>query len=152
MVNEEPGTRNRPAKPAIASYVSDFLKPDMLHIHRQITGLQAVTPWVLTQKRENAAQFPFRRSGSLCCRSPRLRWWRRFVSKQIKREPWQIFRWVARRHQLLELTRAEAKLLHVYFGPYRGASPAIDQGVSASRCCILSWGRMPEWTCRGPHI
>ena len=84
MVNQEPRTKDRQTKPAVASYVSDFLKPDMLHIHRQITGLQAVTPWVLTHKRENAAQFPFPEKRLIVLPKPRMRWWRRFIAKQIK--------------------------------------------------------------------
>ncbi len=115
MLNEEPRTWNRPTKPVVASYVSDFLKPDMLHVHRQITGLQAVTPWVLTHKRENAAQFPFPEKRLIVLPKSRLRWWRRLVAKQIKREPWQLYRWELRQ-SLLALTRAEAKVLHVYFG------------------------------------
>ncbi len=87
----------------------------MQHIHRQITGLEAVTPWVLTHRRENAAQFPFPEKRIIVLPKPRLRWWRRFVARQVRREPWQIFRWELR-HALLELTRAEAKVLHVYFG------------------------------------
>ncbi len=102
-------------KPAIASYVSDFLKPDMLHVFRQITGQREVTPWVLTHKRENEDLFPFPNKRLIVLPKPRLRWWRRFVSKHVKREPWTLFRWELR-HALLELTRAEAKLLHIYFG------------------------------------
>jgi len=101
--------------PVVASYVSDFLKPDMLHIHRQITGLQSMTPWVLTHKRENAPQFPFPEKRLIVLPKSRMRWWRRFVANQVRREPWQLFRWELR-HALLELTRAEAKVLHVYFG------------------------------------
>lgn len=101
--------------PCIASYVSDFLKPDMLHVFRQITGLREVTPWVLTHKRENEERFPFPSKRLIVLPKPRLRWWRRLVSKHIKREPWTLFRWELR-HALLELTRAEAKLLHIYFG------------------------------------
>ncbi|MCE9520744.1 MAG: glycosyltransferase [Verrucomicrobia bacterium] len=115
MANEETGTKHPESKPVVASYVSDFLKPDMLHVHRQITGLQAVKPWVLTHKRENTAQFPFPDKRLIVLPKPRLRWWRRWVSKHVKREPWQLFRWELR-HALLELTRAEAKVLHVYFG------------------------------------
>ena len=102
-------------KPAVASYVSDFLKPDMLHVFRQVTGLRQVTPWVLTHKRENAARFPFPEKRLIVLPKPRLRWWRRFVSKQIRREPWQLFRWELR-NMILELTRTEAKVLHIYFG------------------------------------
>src|SRR5882757_8000343 len=74
-------------KPPVASYVSDFLKPDMLHIYRQITGLQAVTPWVLTHKQENAGQFPFPEKRLIVLPKPRLRAWRRFVARQIRRAP-----------------------------------------------------------------
>lgn len=87
----------------------------MLHVFRQITGQQAVTSWVLTHKRENEDRFPFPNKRLIVLPKPRLRWWRRFVSNHIKREPWTLFRWELR-HALLELTRAEAKLLHIYFG------------------------------------
>ena len=100
---------------SVASYVSDFLKPDMLHVFRQITGQREVTPWVLTHKRENEDRFPFPNKRLIVLPKPRLRWWRRFVSKHIKHEPWTLFRWELR-HALLELTRAEAKVLHIYFG------------------------------------
>lgn len=100
----------------MASYVSDFVKPDMLHVYRQITGQQqGVTPWVFTHKREGEAQFPFPGKRLVVLPKPRLRWWRRFVSRNIQKEPWQLYRWELR-HALLELTRADARLLHVYFG------------------------------------
>jgi glycosyltransferase involved in cell wall biosynthesis len=104
-----------PPKPSVASYVSDFLKPDMLHVYRQITGLQAMTPWVLTHKREHAGQFPFPQKHLIVLPRPRLRAWRRFVARQIRHAPWQIYRWELRR-MLLELTRTDAKVLHIYFG------------------------------------
>lgn len=102
-------------KPVIASYVSDFLKADMLHVYRQITGQQKVQPWVFTHKRENAAQFPFPERRLVVLPKPRLRWWRRLVSRHIRHAPWRIYRWELR-HALLELTRSEARVLHIYFG------------------------------------
>jgi colanic acid/amylovoran biosynthesis glycosyltransferase len=102
-------------KPVVASYVSDFLKPDMLHVYRQITGLQRLDPWVLTHRRECADRFPFPAKRLVVLPKPRLRWWRRFVHKHISRTPWQIYRWELRR-MLMEMSRAEARLLHVYFG------------------------------------
>ena len=36
-----------------------FLKPEMLHIYRQITSLRRIRPVVIAQKRENAERFPF---------------------------------------------------------------------------------------------
>ncbi|HSI63792.1 MAG TPA: colanic acid biosynthesis glycosyltransferase WcaL, partial [Candidatus Saccharimonadia bacterium] len=105
----------RSTKPVVASYVSDFVKPDMLHVYRQITGQQRVTPWVFTHKREGEDRFPFQKKRLVVLPKPRLRWWRRFVSKNIQKAPWQLYRWELR-HALLELTRADARLLHVYFG------------------------------------
>lgn len=104
-----------PKKPVVASYVSDFLKPDMLHVYRQITGLTAVEPWVFTHKRENEARFPFPKKRLTVLPKPRLRWWRRWVHKNVKKAPWQLYTWEVR-HALLELQRAEARLLHIYFG------------------------------------
>ncbi len=45
--------------PTVACYCQDFLKPDMQHVHRQIMSLSRWQPAVITQKRENAEQFPF---------------------------------------------------------------------------------------------
>jgi len=45
--------------PVVAFYCATFLKPEMLHIYRQITGLRRVRPVVIAQKRENADRFPF---------------------------------------------------------------------------------------------
>lgn len=104
-----------PKKPVVASYVSDFLKSDMLHVYRQIHGQQTVEPWVFTHKRECEDQFPFPKKRLTVLPKPRLRWWRRFVHKHLKQTPWQLFRWELQ-HALLELTRAEARVLHIYFG------------------------------------
>jgi colanic acid/amylovoran biosynthesis glycosyltransferase len=102
-------------KPVVASYVSDFLKPDMHHVYRQIAGQQRVLPWVFTHKRENAAQFPFPEKRLVVLPKPGLRWWRRFVSRRIQHAPWRIYRWELHR-AILELTRSEARVLHIYFG------------------------------------
>lgn len=102
-------------KPVVASYVSDFLKPDMWHVYRQISGQKNVEPWVFTHKREGANQFPFPEKRLVVLPKPRLRWWRRLVHKHFIKSPWQLYRWELR-HLLLELKRADAKVLHVYFG------------------------------------
>ena len=36
----------------MAIFCATFLRPEMLHIHRQISGLKNFTPLVITQKRE----------------------------------------------------------------------------------------------------
>ena len=115
MATPELKTRKQESKPVVASHVANFLKPDMLHIYRQVTGLKAVTPWVLTHKLEKHAGFPFPEKRIVELPRPRLRWWRRLIQQRIKRVPWELFRWELR-HMLLELTRIEARVLHVYFG------------------------------------
>ena len=49
------------ARPVVACYCATFLKPEMLHIYRQITSLRRVEPFVIARKREEAARYPFDR-------------------------------------------------------------------------------------------
>ena len=51
------------ATPVVACYCATFLKPEMLHIYRQITSLKRVSPFVIAQKREEAVQQSFKRAG-----------------------------------------------------------------------------------------
>ena len=41
-----------PIDGAVALFCATFLRPEMLHIHRQISGLKNFSPVVITQKRE----------------------------------------------------------------------------------------------------
>jgi len=43
----------------IASYCSSFLKPEMLHIYRQVKALRGVDTFVVTKEVQNAERFPF---------------------------------------------------------------------------------------------
>lgn len=99
--------------PVVASYCATFLKPEMLHIYRQITGLKRVTPVVLTQKRENASRFPFERIDIV--RKPARHFVRRFWFRQVRNLPWQISSSESRRLTSL-LEKSNARLLHIYFG------------------------------------
>jgi glycosyltransferase involved in cell wall biosynthesis len=97
----------------VASYCATFLKPEMLHIYRQITSLRRVRPVVIAQKRENADRFPFQEIHVV--KKPTLHFLRRIWFKQIADRPWQI--------SLAEvdaiectLTESNAHLLHIYFG------------------------------------
>jgi colanic acid/amylovoran biosynthesis glycosyltransferase len=99
--------------PVAAQYVVTFLKPEMLHLYRQITALRAFRPVVFCQKRENAAQFPF--DPIVVLPKPRTHQLRRFVQKTLLRQPITIYRSEARRI-LDALHRAKARVLHVYFG------------------------------------
>jgi colanic acid/amylovoran biosynthesis glycosyltransferase len=100
-------------RPVVACYCATFLKPEMLHIYRQITSLTRVLPVVIAQKREEARRFPFERITVVG--KPALHFARRFWFKQVRAAPWQISRGeVSALIGVLE--GAQAKLLHIYFG------------------------------------
>jgi colanic acid/amylovoran biosynthesis glycosyltransferase len=99
--------------PVVACYCATFLKPEMLHIYRQITALERVSPIVIAQKRENAARFPFDNIDILP--KPPLHFLRRFWFRQLRDAPWQISGGELR--ALLDvLRRTDACVLHIYFG------------------------------------
>ncbi len=104
---------SRPAAPVAAQYVVTFLKPEMLHVYRQITSLRAFRPVVFCQKREHAAEFPF--DPLVVLPKPRTHQLRRFVQKTLLRRPITIYRSEARRI-LAALHAHEAQVLHIYFG------------------------------------
>jgi len=45
--------------PTVASYCTTFLKPEMRHIYRQVTGLQRWKTFILTRERDQAELYPF---------------------------------------------------------------------------------------------
>jgi len=97
----------------VASYCATFLKPEMLHIYRQITSLRRVRPVVIAQKRENADRFPFQNIRVV--QKPALHFLRRTWFKQIADRPWQISPAQVRATGRA-LTESNAELLHIYFG------------------------------------
>ena len=99
--------------PVVASYCATFLKPEMLHIYRQITALRRFRPVVITQKREEAERFPF--DDITIVPKPSTHFLRRIWFRQIRDVPWTISpRETAMLIRVLEAKRAD--LLHVYFG------------------------------------
>ena len=42
----------------VASYCTTFLKPEMLHIYRQITGLQRYDTFVICKERQSEDLYP----------------------------------------------------------------------------------------------
>ncbi|MDB6149194.1 MAG: hypothetical protein JWQ44_642 [Chthoniobacter sp.] len=99
--------------PVAAQYVVTFLKPEMLHLYRQITALRAYRPVVFCQKREQPDAFPF--SPIVLLPKPRSHSLRRVWQKQILGQPITIYRSEARRI-LGALHAAQARVLHIYFG------------------------------------
>lgn len=99
--------------PVVACYCATFLKPEMLHIYRQITTLRRVKPFVIAQKREEAARYPF--EDVVVTGKPPAHFLRRFWFKQLRDAPWQISAGEARALKDI-LARVKAELLHIYFG------------------------------------
>lgn len=101
------------AKPVVACYCATFLKPEMLHIYRQITSLRRVAPFVIAEKREEAGRFPFEPVAVVG--KPATHFARRFWFREVRDAPWQISPAQVRKLTRI-LTKAKAELLHVYFG------------------------------------
>jgi colanic acid/amylovoran biosynthesis glycosyltransferase len=101
------------SRPIVGFYCATFLKPEMRHIYRQITGLRKVQPVVVAQKRENPETFPFDKIDLVG--KPAFHFLRRFWFRQICNKPWQISR-----GELAVITgvlnRENAQLLHIFFG------------------------------------
>jgi colanic acid/amylovoran biosynthesis glycosyltransferase len=101
------------SRPVIACYYATFLKPEMLHIYRQIVALKRCAPIVIAQKREQAERYPFEPIHILP--KPATHFLRRFWFRQLRDMPWQLS--AVELHALLGvLDRTSARLLHIYFG------------------------------------
>ena len=101
------------SRPVIACYCATFLKPEMLHIYRQITGLKRCASVVIAQKRENSERYPFEPVHLVP--KPRTHVLRRFWFRRLRDQPWQISD--AELSELLSvLSETRARLLHIYFG------------------------------------
>ena len=85
----------------------------MLHIYRQITGLQRLQPIVIAQKRENSEKFPFEKIDIV--EKPASHFLRRFWFRQICNKPWQLSASEVEAMTAV-LTRENAQLLHIFFG------------------------------------
>ncbi|MFZ1221484.1 MAG: glycosyltransferase [Chthoniobacterales bacterium] len=99
--------------PVVACYCATFLKPEMLHIYRQITSLRRVEPFVIARKREEAERYPFDRLAIV--ERPALHFARRFWFRQVRDAPWEMSPGEVRKLMGV-LERANAQLLHIYFG------------------------------------
>ena len=85
----------------------------MLHIYRQLTGLERCIPVVIAQKREQAGRYPFDQIHMVP--KPATHFLRRFWFRQLRDMPWQISETELRALVNL-LTVIDARLLHIYFG------------------------------------
>lgn len=102
--------------PTVASYCTTFLKPEMQHIYRQITGVRdsgRVRSFVITRERMESARYPFEDIEI----QPRLKsnFIRRAWLKYVQKQPPIVYRG---EYQILAniLERRRVDLMHVYFG------------------------------------
>lgn len=100
-------------KPVVASYCTTFLKPEMLHIYRQVRSLQSYDTFVMTKALQNSELFPFRdieiipKPPSNPLRHGWLKW--------VKQKPPIVYRGEYKMLSKL-LERRGADLMHIYFG------------------------------------
>lgn len=99
----------------VASYCTTFLKPEMLHIYRQITGLRRWETFVVTKERQCEDRFPMPAGGVEVLGRARQNFLRRFWLKHVRKEPPIVYRG---EYGMLAglMERREADLMHVYFG------------------------------------
>jgi colanic acid/amylovoran biosynthesis glycosyltransferase len=99
--------------PVAVHFCATFLKPEMLHIYRQINGLRSFSSVVFTLRRENTAQFPF--EPVITFPKPLTHQLRRFWQRTIRHGPVKIYQTEAER-MARALEGVNASLLHIYFG------------------------------------
>ncbi len=99
--------------PVVASYCTTFLKPEMRHIYRQVSGLQRWRTFILTRERKCEDEFPFPDVELI----PRARknFVKRFWLKYVQRMAPVYYR--GELQEVLKLMeRRPADLMHIYFG------------------------------------
>jgi colanic acid/amylovoran biosynthesis glycosyltransferase len=100
-------------KLVVASYCTTFLKSEMLHIYRQVTGLRGVQTFIMTKKLQNADRFPF--DDIELIPKPRINPLRHGWMKFVERRPPIVYRGEYQALSTL-LERRGADLMHIYFG------------------------------------
>jgi len=101
------------ANPIVASYCTTFLKSEMRHIYRQVSGLKRYETFVLTRERACEEQYPFSEVEVI----PRAKknFIKRFWLKYLRRLPAVYYR--GELQEVIKiLKRRPADLMHIYFG------------------------------------
>lgn len=81
-------------RPVVVAYCDVFLRPETLHVYRQVTAIRKFRPVVLTRRRLNAGEFPYPDVEVVA--RPRF-----FETSRVAKR----------------LQRVGAGVLHIYFGP-----------------------------------
>ncbi len=97
----------------VASYCSTFLKPEMMHLYRQVTSLRRTQTFIMTKKVEHTRRFPFHDIERIP--RPRTNLVRHGWMKFVQREPALVYRG---EYKMLVsiLARRGADMMHIYFG------------------------------------
>ena len=103
--------------PVVASYCFTFLTAEMLHVYRQVTGLQSFEQVVFCNKRKYCDELPFNPDRIFTMPKPITRSFKRVWYRQILGVPIQIYQSEVR-HVLRELSKYKIDVLHIYFGDY----------------------------------
>ena len=101
------------SRPVVASYCTTFLKREMRHIYRQVSGLREVGTFVITRSRENSEEYPFPDVEILP--RPRIFFLKRFYKKYLAGEEALFYRGEYKQLTAL-LERRKPDLVHIYFG------------------------------------
>lgn len=123
--------------PVVASYCTTFLKPEMRHIYRQVTGLQRYRTFIMTRERVGGDEFPF--SDIEVVPRARKNFVKRFWRKYVLGKPAVYYR--GELQVLIKvLARRPADLMHIYFG-HTGVHllPFIKEW---NRPCVVSFHGM----------
>jgi colanic acid/amylovoran biosynthesis glycosyltransferase len=97
----------------VASYCSTFLKPEMMHLYRQVTSLRRTQTFIMTKRVQHSRRFPF--DDIEIIPRPHRNLLRHGWMKFVQREPALIYRGEYQR--LVEiLARRRADMMHIYFG------------------------------------
>jgi len=100
--------------PKVASYCTTFLKPEMLHIYRQVTGLRRYETFIVAKERTSVERFPFP-DIEMVPRKPRKNFIRRFWLKHVRHLPALYYR--GEMQGMMKIfRRRRADLMHIYFG------------------------------------
>ena len=102
-----------PERPVVASYCTTFLKREMAHIYRQVTGLRTFRTFVMAKTRSNAERYPF--DDIELVGQPTKNFLRRFYLKYVRRAEAVVYRGEFRVLDTI-LRRRDAQLMHIYFG------------------------------------
>src|SRR5438045_5589589 len=97
----------------VASDCTTFLKPEMLHIYRQVTSLRRTHTFVMTKRIEHPRRFPF--DDIELIPRPHRNLLRHGWMKFVERQPPLIYRGEYQRLVSI-LARRGADMMHIYFG------------------------------------